>query len=747
MCNRPLQPRILQGQSCQTFRTTTCGKLEQSLTGKSIDVSAWVHSVRVMGDGLAFITLRDAYGQVQVVVEVPPPRARQQWEQQLIAAATGLKPECVVHVTGVVKRRPAERVNHRQINGEIEISAEGLRVLSTPAKALPVLPSAAPASEETRLTYRYLDLRRDVLQRNLRLRSLLSYAIRTYLITGTSPPFIEVETPTLVRSSPEGAREFLVPTRQPGKFYALAQSPQQFKQMLMIGGVDRYFQLARCYRDEAGRADRQPEFTQVDMEMSFAQSVDVQDVVEGMLRHTMTVARDASRGASANFGTASFNHLSPPLLEWQVPSSPFPRLSYLHCMCVYGSDKPERRVGMPLMDISAMASSWDSEAPALAGMKKVLQDIQSTAATAEGRHPRFCTAGVPWSPDVFDSDLSPLQPTSPALRVFVAPGLGDALSRAEGDAVQAEILKAIGRGTGTVLCRVSSSGLLKDSILAKGLTPQQQALLVSSTGAKTGDALGVVWGHSTAGAHAAGIARLAVADVMRHVGLVQRFHPHGTAVRFVPGDVLSHALGSTLSGILHKHAKENTKVTALPPQGSEPALDLFWVTGFPLFERDPSTGVLSSSHHPFTAPVAEDAPALTVAAAKGDTDTLLTLRGQHYDLVANGVELGGGSVRIHDAGVQRAVLEQVLQLRPAEQHGFGTLLAALDAGAPPHAGIALGLDRLVSMLAGPAGASSVRDVIAFPKSATGSDLLTGAPAEATEEQLKEYHIAAVHRSR
>jgi aspartyl-tRNA synthetase len=735
----------------RAFRTHTCGAVRAADEGRTVDLSGWVHNVRVMGDRLVFLALRDAYGITQVVIEAEG-AAPEPWQAQLLTVAAGLRAEAVVHVTGRVRCRPAALVNPRMATGGIEVAASGLRVLSSPGRPLPLVPGATggPISDETRLEARYLDLRRDVMQRNLRLRALCAHAVRSALTLGSSPPFVEVETPLLVRSSPEGAREFLVPTRARGKWYALAQSPQQYKQLLMVGGVDRYFQLARCFRDEGGRADRQPEFTQVDLEMSFAGARDVQDAVEGVSRAVMGAVGRAARGeASPSDPSFDFRPLAPPLQAWVAPSSPLPRLTFAHCMGVYGSDKPDRRVGMPLYDVSRLAAGWDAAAPALEALRQGLECVRR-GAEAPKPHTRFLQECA-WQPDVGDSDLSTLSPTVWSVRAFAARGLGAELSRSEGEALLAELQRASG-ACGLLFASVGEGGMLLRTALSKCLSPVQQAALVSEVGAALGDLLVLTWGAGTAGASAAGTARLAVAEACRMVGLGSAVTPHATDVRLGRSEALAHGLGSALASALP--ARRGGAGARVPePAGAPQSLDLFWVTGFPLFEAAGegsgqggvgAAGGLSAVHHPFTAPVAEDLPALANASLSGDTRTLLSLRGQHYDLVANGMELGGGSVRLHDSNLQRLVLERALGLAPAEKFGFGMLLGALDSGAPPHAGLALGFDRLVAVLAGPHAAASVRDVIAFPKSSSGADPLTGGPAPVSEAHSREYHVQETH---
>lgn len=821
------------------LRTHLCGELRAAHAGAPVRVCGWVQHVRRLGATIVFLTLRDAYGVVQVTlacdgegegaagapVPVAPP--------ELVALAGSLRLETVVCVVGTVRLRPAALANGAMPTGDVEVAASALSVLGAVSENLPFTIGPATGAlaaipEDTRLAHRPLDLRRPLLQRNLRVRSAVTHAIRSYLHGGCAPPFVEVETPALFRSTPEGAREFLVPARglPAGRAYALTQSPQQHKQMLMVGGLDRYFQIARCFRDEAGRADRQPEFTQVDLELAFARADDVMAACEGIVAAAFAAASALSHaragGGSASSSLAHVSHarahvapdIAPPLPAWAPLSLPLPRVTYTHALCVYGSDKPDRRWGMRIGDVTrvlllqptaaveveaggggtaGVARWWQPEPPVGSPgepLHRVLERASTTGAPSHTRVPERAaeaqgggnggSAAVAsdssppppacWHPLEWDADLSPLLPTAVGVKAFVARGLGAALSRKEWDAlggVGSDVAErrwgTAGGAGGLFRVRVEADLSWRGSPVVKAVPPHAQQAVSAALGATGGDVVVLGCGPALAVCKALGAARLALAALCRRKALQQQQPP-------------------------------------LPPSPDEPGapslatVDLFWVTDFPLFEladealeghaswRD-GTGdgdgatlpQLQSVHHPFTAPregrdaallhaaLQSSAPAAAQAAAAAALPAgaappapasrpqldgvawrrLLGVRGQHYDLVCNGVELGGGSVRMHDAATQRGVLEAVLRVTPQQLEGFAPLLAALGSGAPPHGGLALGLDRLVALLVGPECAQSVRDVIAFPKSAAGNDALTGAPAEATPAQWAELHLAPV----
>jgi len=578
-------------------RTRGCGELGEADAERGLEVllTGWVHRRRDLGR-LIFVELRDATGLVQVVFDPSASAERH-------ALAETLRAESVVGVRGTVLRRSAP--NPRLPTGRIEVHATELEVLNR-AEALP-FPLAEDgegplANEEARLTHRFLDLRRPRLQQALRLRHRLSIAARRVLDTGG---FVEVETPILTRSTPEGARDYLVPSRvHAGSFYALPQSPQLFKQLLMIAGFDRYYQFARCFRDEDLRADRQPEFTQIDLEMSFVRPADVYAIVEPLV-------------------VALFREIEVELRP------PFPRMRYADALERYGTDRPDTRFGLEIRD----------PGPAVQG------------------------SGF----RVFDAALE----AGGAVRGLAVPG-GAAASRKDLERY-AEWAKEAGAG-GVVWVRLDPTKLASSALQALG--PERCRSIAEAVGAQAGDLA------------------LFVADALPTVRRVL--------------------------GLLR------TRIAAergLIPDG---LWSLLWIEQFPLLEWDAEAGRHVAVHHPFTAPAWEDLDALD--ARPGE------VRAQAYDLVLNGTEIAGGSIRIHRRDVQQRVFRALgIPSAEAEQR-FGFLLRALDAGAPPHGGIALGFDRIAAMLA---GAESIRDVIAFPKTTSASCLMTAAPAPVDDRQLAE----------
>jgi aspartyl-tRNA synthetase len=595
-------------------RTHHCNELRPAHIGQSVTLSGWVHSRRDLG-GLLFIDIRDREGRTQSVFDPSDlPKA-------LFDQAASLHSESVISVSGKVRQRPAGTNNAKIPTGEVEVMVSGLEVLNH-ADILP-FPVDDPevankVNEELRLKYRYLDLRRPEMTRNLRLRSKVAIATRSFM---DEQGFLEVETPTLFKSTPEGAREFLVPfRREPGLFYALPQSPQQFKQILMVAGVERYFQLARCYRDEDQRADRQLEFTQVDVEMSFIDREDIYALIEGLLKRVWKTA-----------------------LGMDIPT-PFKRVSFQEALHRWGIDKPDTRFGMELVDLTDdfRASSFKvfSGAVANGGVVKAL-NAKGLAGATQGQ----------------------IETMTEYAKSFGAKGL-------------AFIKVEKGADGATVEWK---------SPIVKFFSDAEKQALTAKLEIQEGDLILFAADQWLNACEILGKIRLYCADVLKGQGKLN-----------IPAD----------------------------------RFDFLWVVDFPLLTFDKEFNRWYSSHHPFTAPVAEDIPLLKTDPKK--------VRGQHYDVVVNGVELGGGSIRIHQPDVQKTVFEEILAIPPDEtQLRFGYMLEAFRYGAPPHGGIALGFDRLCAILC---GTPSIRDVIAFPKTAKGTDLMTDSPAGVSARQLRDLHL-------
>jgi aspartyl-tRNA synthetase len=583
-------------------RTDTCGALRATDIGREVTLLGWVHRVRDLG-ALVFLDLRDRYGLTQIVV---------QDGQAFFDRAKHVRAEFVVGVTGVVRPRASDAVNAKLATGEVEVAATDLRVLNG-AEVPPFQTSdeATLASDDLRLRYRYLDLRRPRLQANLGLRHRVAMAVRRYF---DAQGFWEIETPVLARSTPEGARDYLVPSRvHPGEFYALPQSPQLFKQLLMVAGTDRYFQIVKCFRDEDLRADRQPEFTQVDVEMSFARPALVFDLIEPLMQDILRViGRDIPR--------------------------PFRRMPYREAMARYGSDKPDLRCGLEIQDLSAAFADSPFQ-------------LFREALAAGG-----------------------------AVRGFVAPGAGT-YSRKQLDAL-GEQAKQLG-ARALVWVRRGEDGIKSPALKGAGEAALGRAL--ETAGAAGGDLLLMVAGPADDASRVLGQLRLAIA---RQAGLL-----------------------------------------------ASDAFAFTWVTDFPMFEWVADEQRFAAMHHPFTAPVPEDLDRLEREPG--------AVRAQAYDLVLNGSEIGGGSIRIHDASVQSRVFRAIGLSEDDAKRRFGFFLQALSFGTPPHGGIALGLDRIVAIVAGEA---SIREVIAFPKTAAAVDLMTGAPSVVDERQLRELRLSLDRRA-
>ena len=582
------------------MRSHYCGQVEQSLIGEDVAVCGWVHRRRDHG-GVIFIDLRDREGLLQVVFDPDRP--------EIFAEAERIRSEYVLAVRGRVRERPEGTINPNMATGHVEVLAQELEVLNR--SETPPFHHDEHANEELRLKYRYLDLRRENMTANLRLRHEVTKAMRRFL---DDAGFVDIETPMLTRATPEGARDYIVPSRtHPGKFFALPQSPQIFKQLLMMSGFDRYYQIVKCFRDEDLRADRQPEFTQLDIEMSFVAEADVMAVNEALIRHVFKT-----------------------VLDVELPD-PFPRMNYSEAMQRYGSDKPDLRIDLELVEVADLMG--DVEFKVFAG----------PAADPEGRVAALCL------PD------------------------GASLSRKEIDDYTAFVGRYGAKGLAYIKVNDAAAGRdgLQSPIL-KFLPDSAVDGILERTGAASGDL--IFFG----------------ADKAR---------------------IVNDALGA----LRVKLGEDRGRVAA----GWQP----LWVVDFPMFEKDPQTKRWTALHHPFTAPAVDDADALR----KDPGDAL----SRAYDMVLNGSEIGGGSIRIHNQDIQSAAFDVLDISREEADEKFGFLLRALEYGAPPHGGIAYGLDRIVMLMT---GADSIRDVMAFPKTQSAHDPLTDAPGEVSAEQLRETGI-------
>ena len=583
-------------------RTHTCGALRPDDVGADVVLLGWVHRVRDLG-GLLFIDIRDREGVTQVVFDKD--------EEALMAKAKRLRSEFVVGVSGRVRRRSADTVNPKLATGEVEVIVRQLTILNE-AKTPPFpIADETPVAEDVRLKYRYLDLRRPRLQSNIVLRHRVNIVTRRYF---DENGFLEIETPILTKSTPEGARDYLVPSRvHPGEFFALPQSPQLFKQILMIAGMDRYVQICKCFRDEDLRADRQPEFTQVDVEMSFARPDTIFSVIEPLMKQIFAViGRD-------------------------IPT-PFPRMPYAEAIAKYGSDKPDLRCGMPIQDLR----EFFRESPF-----RVFREIVANGGTVRG---------------------------------FVVKNAGG-YSRSEVDGL-VDQAKALG-ATGLVWARRLDDGSITSSIM-KAMGEEAVHRLLDEAHVASGELLLIAAGEPDSTSKLLGQLRLSLA---KKDGLLR------------PDDYA-----------------------------------FTWVVDFPLLEWDAEERRYVYVHHPFTSPHDDDLDRLESEPG--------TIRAKAYDLVLNGSEIGGGSTRIHDATLQRRVFKLLNISDEDARTRFGFFLEALEYGTPPHGGIALGLDRIIAILA---AESSIREVIAFPKTAAAVDLMSDAPSPVDARQLRELHIQIQHK--
>ncbi|HUX96671.1 MAG TPA: aspartate--tRNA ligase [Bacteroidales bacterium] len=579
------------------YRTHTCGELNMSFTGQEVTLSGWIQKSRDLG-GMTFVDLRDRYGITQLVFNM-------ETNEELCEQARKLGREYVVQATGKVMERSNK--NLKIPTGEIEIVVSKLRILN-PSELPPfTIEDETDGGEELRMKYRYLDLRRTPVKDNIILRHRLAQEVRKYM---DSIGFVEVETPVLIKSTPEGARDFVVPSRmQPGTFYALPQSPQTLKQLLMVAGFDRYFQIVKCFRDEDLRADRQPEFTQIDCEMSFVEREDVLNTFEGLAKQLFMAVKK---------------------IEFKEP---FIRLPYADAMKFYGTDKPDLRFGMKFCDLTGVVK------------------------------------GNGFS--IFDN--------AEFIGAISAEGCAE-FTRKQLDELTEFVRRPQIGASGMIYARVNNDGSVKSSV-DKFYSPEELDKWVAATGAKPGDLLLILAGTTNRTLSALSELRL---EMGNHLGL----RKSGV---FVP----------------------------------------LWVVDFPLVEWDEEEKRFFAMHHPFTSPVPEDFHLMETDPGK--------VRANAYDLVINGVEIGGGSIRIHDAAVQKLMFK-VLGFTPDEaEEQFGFLLNAFKYGAPPHGGIAFGFDRWAAMFG---GQDSIRDFIAFPKNNSGRDVMLDTPAPIAEKQLKELQIIA-----
>ncbi len=580
------------------YRTHTCGELRLADEGKDVTLAGWVQRTRKLG-GMTFVDLRDRYGITQLAFDESQDKALAEKSQELGR-------EFVVQVKGVVKERSNKNV--KIPTGEIEIIVSEINVLSKSDIPPFTIEDDTDGGDDIRMKYRYLDLRRSVVRKNLELRSQLCSIVRNYLV---EKDFIETETPVLINSTPEGARDFVVPSRMnPGQFYALPQSPQLFKQILMIAGWDRYFQIVKCFRDEDLRADRQPEFTQIDCEMSFVRQEDVIEMAEGMVKK-------------------AFKELKG--IDW---SEPFPRMTWADAMDYYGSDKPDLRFGMKFVDITDLAQTKDF---------KVFNEAKYVAG--------ICVKGCA------------------------------SYSRKELDGLTEFVKRPQVGAKGLVYVKMNEDGTIKSSV-DKFYSEEDLRAWAKRFGAEPGDLLLILCGDKRKTQVSLGQLRLEMGD---RLGLRDRFN-------YAP----------------------------------------LWVVDFPMFEWDEESGRYKAMHHPFTMPRDEDVEFL-----ESDPGRVCAYA---YDMVLNGVEMGGGSVRIHDRSLQNRVFKAIGLTQEDAEKKFGYLLDAFKYGAPPHAGLAFGLDRFVALLA---GLDSIRDCIAFPKNNKGRDVMIEAPSKIDDEQLKELNIAIV----
>ena len=577
------------------YRTNTCGELRLSDAGKNVTLAGWVQRVRKMG-GMTFLDLRDRYGITQIVFN-------NEVNADLCEVANHMGREFVVQITGKVQERSSKNPNIP--TGDIEIIADGLKVLNRSEVPPFTIEENTDGGDDLRMKYRYLDLRRSCVRDNLVLRHRMAFEIRRYL---DANGFLEIETPVLVKSTPEGARDFVVPSRMnPGEFYALPQSPQLFKQLLMVSGFDRYFQLAKCFRDEDLRADRQPEFTQVDCEMSFVEQEDVINMFEGLVKHIFKYVKDIDF------------------------TDPFPRMTWNDAMRLYGSDKPDIRFGMTFVELTDLVKGKGFS---------VMDEAELTVG--------ICVPGCA------------------------------GYTRKQLDELTDFVKRPQVGAKGMVYVKYNADGSVKSSV-GKFFSDEQLLEWCSRMDAKPGDLLLILSGEAMK-------TRKQLNELRLEMGNRLGLRPKNV---FAP----------------------------------------LWVIDFPLFEWDEETQRYYAMHHPFTSPKPEDIPLLHSDTGK--------VRANAYDIVVNGTELGGGSIRIHDSELQDTMFELLGFTKERAQEQFGFLMDAFKYGAPPHGGLALGFDRFVSILA---ELDTIRDVIAFPKNNSGRDVMNESPSPIDDSQLEELQL-------
>ena len=583
------------------YRSHTCGELRVSQIGETVTLAGWVAKSRVMGSSMAFVDIRDRYGITQLAFN-------EAYSKELLEKASTLGREFVIQATGKVAERSAK--NGQLETGDIEIIVESLTILNESKTPPFTIENETDGGDDIRMQYRYLDLRRDIVRKNLELRHNLAQSIRSYL---SNQQFLEVETPVLIKSTPEGARDFVVPSRMnKGQWYALPQSPQTFKQLLMVSGFDRYFQIVKCFRDEDLRADRQPEFTQIDCEMSFVEREDIIQTFEGMMKQLFSDVKG-------------------------ITFDDFPRMSYADAMKFYGSDKPDIRFGMSFVELKAPGNELDVVSGKDFGLFDNAEAVIGICATGAAVY-----------------------------------------TRKQIDALVEYVKRPQIGATGIIYCRVEADGSLKSSVDkfydADALLKWKEAM-----NAQPGDLMLIMAGG--------------IDKTRKQLNELRLF------------------VGSDL-GLRNPHDFKP-----------------LWVVDFPLLEWDEDHNRFHAMHHPFTSPLPEDRELMNSDPGK--------VRANAYDMVINGVEIGGGSIRIFDKQLQSEMFDLLGFTKEDAQYQFGFLMNAFEYGAPPHGGLALGFDRLCSMLG---GSDSIRDFIAFPKNNSGRDVMIDAPSTLSAAQLKELEL-------